>query len=158
DLAPGTYTITELRPVNPGGAWELVGLDCDGPSHDASLDGRHIQVTITAGSQTVCTFTNRLTPAGEIALSKVTKGGTGRTAFVSEATGTRVVQYHQDATTQASGEPVDAVPHRPADATEHVRLGTYRIIEQPPVSTGDSTWVLTSVQCDGVDMPFSQGA
>src|SRR5262249_36021259 len=31
-------------------------------------------------------------------------------------------------------------------------------IEQPPVGTGDSTWVLTSVQCDGVDMPFSQGA
>jgi uncharacterized repeat protein (TIGR01451 family) len=39
-----------------------------------------------------------------------------------------------------------------------VRLGTYRIIEQPPVSIGDSTWILTSVQCDGVDMPFSQGA
>jgi hypothetical protein len=32
------------------------------------------------------------------------------------------------------------------------------VIEQPPLSTPTGTWVLTAVQCDRVDVPFSQGA
>src|SRR5262249_27120800 len=90
--------------------------------------------------------------------SKVTRGGTGRAAFVIESTRGDIVQYHQDATTTKPGVPVDATPGKPADATDHIPWGTYRVIEQPPLSTASGTWVLTAVQCDGVDVPFSQGA
>jgi hypothetical protein len=154
DLAPGTYTITESRPPNPAGGWELAAVECNG----ASRNPRDVSVTITAGSRTVCTFTNRLVPGAAISLSKVTHGGTGTTAFVVESTGSRPVQYHQAATTHASGEPADALPATGADATDHVPFGTYRVFEQPPLTTGSGRWVLTSVACDGVDMPFSDGA
>lgn len=153
-LDPGTYTISETRPVNPLGGWDLVRVDCGGLTRDA----RDVSVTITAGSHTICTFTNRLTPAGSIALSKVTKGGTGRAAFVIESTRGDIVQYHQDATTTKPGVAVDATPAKPTDATDHILWGTYRVLEQPPLSTPAGTWVLTAVQCDGIDVPFSQGA
>jgi hypothetical protein len=154
DLAPGTYTITETGPVNPAGAWNLVGVQCNGVPRDT----RDVSVTITAGSRTVCTFTNRLVPAGAIILSKVTEGGTGTAAFGIESTDGEIVAYHQDVTTKTPGVAVDAAPDTAADATDHIPLGAYRIVEQPPLSTISGSWILTSVACDGVDMPFSQGA
>jgi hypothetical protein len=153
-LPTGTYTISEDdRPLSPLGHWELVDAVC-GLARSAG----EVSVDITSRGPTVCTFTNRLVPAGAIALSKVTKGGTGTAAFVIESTRGEIVQYHQDATTTKPGVPVDASPDNSTDATDHIPWGTYRIIEQPPLSTGSGTWVLTSVQCNGVDAPFSQGA
>jgi hypothetical protein len=116
NLDPGTYTITETRPVNPLGGWELVRVNCGGLARDTGA----VTVTITAGSQSICTFTNRLVPAASIALSKVTKGGTGTAAFVIESTKGEIVQYHQDATTTQRDVPVDAQPDKPTDATDHI--------------------------------------
>ena len=65
-------------------------------------------------------------------------------------------QYLQTATTTTPGVAADATPNRPVDATDHLGLGTYHIVEQPPLtSAGD--WTLTSVVCNGVAIPFAQG-
>jgi hypothetical protein len=155
NLTPGTYTISEDQPDSTLGAWELVGSDCNGVSRST----REVSVTITAGSRTVCTFTNRLVGGGSISLSKVTEGDTGTAAFVIQPAEREDVQYQQRATTHESGVAADAVPDNPSDATDHLDLGSYWLIEQSPLQAppGDS-WTLSSVQCDGVDVPFSDGA
>jgi hypothetical protein len=153
-LAPGTYTIAERKPVDPAGGWTLVGAECDG----AAKDTRDVTVTVARGEDETCTFTNRLTPAGSIDLSKVTEGGTGSTAFVIESLGGEPSQYHQDATTTESGVAVDAVPTAAVDATDHLYPGSYRIVEQPPPAPAEEEWSVASVSCDGVDVPFSDGA
>jgi hypothetical protein len=45
------------------------------------------------------------------------------------------------------------VPTSPADSTDHLRLGRYVIVEQPPLSESGQ-WTLTSVVCDGVAFPL----
>jgi len=154
ELPPGTYTIAERKPVNPGGGWTLVGVECDG----AAKDPGNVTVTIVAGESQTCTFTNSLTGGGSLSLSKVTERGTGTTAFVVETLARQPLQFHQAATTTEEGVAVGAAPRGPEDDTGHVFLGTYRILEQPPISRTGEEWELTAVSCDGVDVPFSDGA
>ncbi|HVW46630.1 MAG TPA: hypothetical protein VHA76_06235, partial [Solirubrobacterales bacterium] len=154
ELPPGTYTIAERKPVDAGGAWTLVGAECDGTAKDT----RDVTVTVVTGQNQTCTFTNKLAGAGSISLSKVTEGGTGTTEFVIETLSRQPLQFHQSATTTEPGVAADAVPAGPEDDTGHLYLGTYRIVEQPPLSRAAGEWTLTSVNCDGVDVPFSDGS
>ena len=66
-------------------------------------------------------------------------------------------QILQTATTTTQGVPTDAAPNTPADATDSLRLGSYRIIEQVPASTPAGGWTLVLVECNNVPTPFTQG-
>jgi uncharacterized repeat protein (TIGR01451 family) len=153
-LAPGTYTLRE-RPVStPGGHWRLVSVHCDDVSESST---RPVTVEIHSGVGTICTFVNRFVAVGAISISKISTGGTGTATFVVGPNSGPPAQYLQHATTTAEGVPADATPATPADATNHLRLGPYTIIEQLPPSTNPDSWALASVQCNGVAEPFAQG-
>lgn len=153
-LAPGKYTIREGLPTSPDGRWRLVSVICNG----TSFSKPPVTVTITAGSAATCQFVNRFIPRGSISLAKITQGATGKASFqISPLSGTPA-DYLQTATTTAQGVAADAVPNTPADATDHLRLGSYRIVEQLPASIPAGAWTLTEISCNGVLQPFDQGA
>ena len=56
DLAPGTYTITELAPPVDAD-WSLVDIVCDNEANQ-DLVAQTIQVTVAAGQTVNCTFVN----------------------------------------------------------------------------------------------------
>ena len=56
------------------------------------------------------------------------------------------------------GSPSARLPIASADATGHLPLGAYWIVEQPPAGGPASGWTLTTVNCAGVLVPFAQGA
>ena len=154
-LAPGTYRIAERRPTTPDGRWRLTSVTCDGRAQSATGP---FEVTITSGQQVSCQFTNRFTPKGAISLSKITEGATGKVVFQVERASTIPAQYVQTATTTRPGVAADAVPETPADATDRLRLGTYRVTEQAPPGADAEGWTLTLVTCNGVVMSFEQGS
>jgi uncharacterized repeat protein (TIGR01451 family) len=152
-LAPGRYVIAEQKPTSPDGRWHLLHVSCDGANRSTA---KPFPVDIVNGKSVVCTFVNNFVPRGSISIAKVTEGGTGTASFKVAPGGGPPAQYLQTATTTSPGVAADATPNRPADATDHLRLGTYHIVEQPPLSsTGD--WALTAVVCNGVTVPFAQG-
>ena len=153
-LAPGDYRIVEQVPKPPGGTWRRVSVSCDGQSRSTTSP---VTVTIPSGEPVICTFTNALIQKGSISLAKITEGATGTASFQVEPTSGTPAQYLQTATTTTPGVAADAVPDTPADKTSRLRLATYRIIEQPPVSTPADAWTLTEVECNGVLVPFAQG-
>ncbi len=153
-LAPGKYRIREGIPTSPDGRWRLVSVRCNG----TSFSRPPVTVTITSGSAATCQFVNRFIPRGSISLAKITHGATGKVSFqISPLFGTPA-DYLQTATTTAQGVAAEAVPDTPADATDHLRLGPYRIVEQLPASIPAGGWTLTEISCDGVPQPFDQGA
>ncbi len=154
NLAPGTYVIRERVPRSLHGRWHLVRVRCNSRSRSTT---RPFLVEIRSGVSVVCTFVNRFIPRGSISIAKVTEGGTGTATFKISPTGGPAADYLQTATTTSPGVAADAAPKTPADATDHLRLGRYVITEQPPL-TASGEWTLTSVVCDGVDVPFAQGA
>lgn len=154
-LAPGTYQIVEHRPTGTGGRWRLVDVTCNGAARSVTSP---FEVTIASGKQVSCQFTNKFIPRGAISLSKITEGATGSVVFQIERVSRTPERYLQTATTTSEGVPAPAVPTTPADATNRLRLGSYRIIEQPPPSTPAGAWTLTSVSCDQELMAFAQGA
>jgi hypothetical protein len=102
-------------------------------------------------------FTNRFTPRGSIAITKVTHGGIGRTGFqITPLQGTATT-FLQSAVTTHPGVPAAARPDTPQDATNDLRLGAYRIVEQPPATGLPGHWTLIGVHCNGVVVPFAQG-
>jgi uncharacterized repeat protein (TIGR01451 family) len=154
-LEPGTYTIHEHEPATRKGHWHLDSVNCN----NAPQSTEHsIQVTIIAGQQLTCVFTNSFTPAGSISIAKVTEGALGTVGFVVQPLEGKVAQYLQSATTVEQGTPADAKPRTPADATHHLALGSYRIIEETPASTPAGGWQLVSVACDNQLLGFGQGA
>ena len=152
-LAPGRYVIAEQRPRSPDGRWHLRHVSCNGASRSTT---KPFAVEIRSGQSVVCTFVNSFVPRGSISIAKITEGGVGTASFVvTPATGPPT-PHLQNATTTTPGVAADAKPQTPADATGNLRLGTYHIVEQPPLSsTGD--WTLTTVVCNGVAIPFAQG-
>jgi uncharacterized repeat protein (TIGR01451 family) len=155
DLAPGTYTIDEHTPVTRTGHWNLDSVNCNNVSRSST---HSFQVTIVSGQQLTCVFTNSFTPAGSISIAKVTQGALGTVGFVVQPLQGRATQYLQSATTTAQGTPAYARPRTPADATHHLPLGSYRVIEETPPSTPAGAWQLVSVVCDQQLLGFGQGA
>ena len=152
-LAPGSYTIRERAPSAGTGTWRLRSVNCNGVSHSPS---RPVTVTISSGASVTCLFVNAFTPSGSITVAKLTHGATGTAGFlISPLTGTPA-QYLQRATTTTEGVAADALPDTPADATGQLPLGSYEIVEQPPLSS-EGTWTLTEITCNGVTVPFDQG-
>ena len=153
-LAPGHYTINEQQPSSPDGRWHLDSVVCDGTSHSTTAP---VKVTVSSGAEVTCVFTNRFVPRGEITLAKITKGATGTAGFeVTSISGTPA-SYLQTATTKREGVAAHAQPRTPADATDHLELGSYRIYEESPASDSGS-WALTEVACNGEIVPFDGGA
>ena len=152
-LAPGQYVIAEQKPTSPDGRWHLRHVICNGVTRSTA---KPFPVEIRSGQSVVCTFVNSFVPRGSISIAKITEGGVGTASFVvTPATGPPT-PHLQNATTTSPGVAAEAKPQTPADATGNLRLGTYHIVEQPPLSsTGD--WALTTVVCNGVAVPFAQG-
>jgi uncharacterized repeat protein (TIGR01451 family) len=154
DLAPGTYRIDEHTRDTSRGDWSLDSVDCNG----AGRSTHSFEVTIVSGQQVTCLFRNSFTPAGSISLAKVTEGAVGTVGFVVEPLQGRARQFLQSATTTTPGAPARARPRTPADATHHLPLGSYRMIEETPASTPAGTWPLVSVVCGQRLLGFGQGA
>ena len=155
DLRPGGYTISERSPRTAAGRWHTIKVRCDG---QLRRPGRPVHVTITTGHNTNCVFVNVFVPAGSISLTKISRGATGTVSFlVSRQRGSQV-QYRQQATTIAEGVPADAIPASPADATDHLRLGRYTIVEQFPTSDETGGWSVDAVECNGALVPSDRGA
>jgi hypothetical protein len=152
-LAAGTYTIRERRPASSDGTWRLASVRCDG----ALVTSRPVRVEIRSGEATVCVFVNVFRPRGSISLAKVTYGDTGTAKFVIDSRRTPPEQFVQHATTHEQGVAAHAVPDTSADATDQLRLGSYTIVEQPPI-VDDEKWKLQTVICNGVIVPFDRGA
>jgi hypothetical protein len=114
-------------------------------------------VTIRSGHASSCVFVNDFVPAGSISLAKITRGATGNVLFgIGRRTGAPA-QYLQRATTLAEGVAADATPLSPSDATDHLRLGRYVIVEQSPPSDTPDGWALDAVVCNGQLVPFDRG-
>jgi len=155
DLAPGHYRISESPPASSGGNWRLVRARCDGASRSTA---QPVEVDIPSGGAVTCTFINAFVPKGSIALAKITEGGTGTASFLVFPAHGSPAQYRESATTTAPGVAAGAAPDTAADATDHLPLGAYWIVEQPPAGGPASGWTLTTVRCAGVLVPFAQGA
>ncbi len=153
-LAPGSYRILERSPVTADGTWKRVRVSCNDLTESAASA---VKVTVRAGEQVTCQFTNKFTPRGSISIAKITEGATGTVGFLVTPVSGTPAQYLQTATTTSQGVAADAVPNTPADATDHLALGSYRIVEEPPPSTPAGAWALNSVVCNGMLMPFDQG-
>ncbi len=106
-----------------------------------------------SGKATVCTFTNRFTSIGKIRIRKRTLNAGATTGFVILPVAMPSHRYLQSATTKRNGPVVRAT----GDDTTGIALGTYIVQETSPSGTGDAVWVLATVECDGVAVPFSQG-
>jgi uncharacterized repeat protein (TIGR01451 family) len=154
-LPPGTYKVAEHLPTTSDGRWRLYRVSCDGTAQSTTGP---FEVTIASGQGVSCRFINRFTPAGAISLAKITKGATGTVKFQIERVSRIPSQYLQTATTTKQGVAANAMPNTPANATDHLRLGTYRITEQAPPSDPAGGWTLVLVTCNGVPMPFEQGS
>ena len=153
-LAPGAYEIDERLPSSLQGSWRLTSVHCTDSSEART---EPVKVTIRSGAQVTCVFTNTFTPRGSIAIAKVTQGGVGRTGFEITPLQSTPATYLQSATTTQPGVAAAARPHTSQDATDHVELGSYRIIEEPPATGPAGHWTLIGVRCNRVDVPFAQG-
>ena len=152
-LAPGSYEIQEHSPNRPDGAWRLTSVRCNNVPRTEP-----VKVTIHSGAQVTCVFTNAFTPRGVISLAKVTQGGVGRAGFEITPTQGPPATYLQSAITTKPDVAAHATPHTPQDATNHLKLGSYRIIEEPPATGAAGHWTLIGVRCNGQDVPFAEGA
>ncbi len=153
-LGPGRYTIHERAPTSTAGRWHLRNVDCDGQTRSAA---QPVEVDVASGEAVTCTFVNVFVPRGSISIAKITEGATGTATFLVAPVRGAPAQYLQSATTTAPGVPATALPHSPADATDHLRLGSYRIVEQLPASSPAGGWTLTAVDCNSALEPFAQG-
>jgi len=166
-LVPGTYTFSEdLTSVNDGGggSWALAGFNCDGepgtpvPGNPTAFTFAYPPATPlpTAGDSLECTFTNQLTPAGSLTITKTTTGGVGTTDFVvtpvADPTDTTVPGDTTDpvltATTTQAGVPVTA-GQTAGSTLNPLALGQYSIVEEGPESSTAGAWSPVAISCNG---------
>ena len=155
DLQPGQYTITESPPTSDAGRWKTVRIICDGVKQDV---GKPVRVNVSSGQSSECSFVNVFIPAGSISLAKITTGSIGAVAFLVAAQNGPPAQYHQLAVTTHQGVAANAIPAGPANATKHLPLGRYVIVESAPPSENPQNWTLQYVLCNGQLVPFNRGA
>jgi uncharacterized repeat protein (TIGR01451 family) len=154
DLQPGQYTIAESAPTSDAGRWKTVKVTCSGVKQNTD---QPVQVTVSSGQTTECSFVNVFIPAGSISVAKITTGRIGAVAFLIAARTGSPRQYKQHAITIHEGVAADAIPDGPANATSHIPLGRYVIVEQAPPSENPQNWTLQYVQCNGQLVPFNRG-
>lgn len=61
NLAPGTYTVTEVVPPPPPN-WSFTSLSCTDPDGGTSVSGATATIDLDAGEIVTCTYTNTFTP------------------------------------------------------------------------------------------------
>lgn len=133
-----TYTVTEDIPDG----WDLASVTCTsggGSTFDYSL-ADSARITLAAGDNVTCTFTNGPTVEanGTLQATKTTLGNSG--AFAFDVAGTA-----QTLTTTADGGTAEG------PAVGPLAPGSYTISETLPTSTA-GTWSLAVVTCDGNDV------
>jgi choice-of-anchor A domain-containing protein len=153
-LSPGRYRIRERAPRSSAGRWHLRTVECNGATRSTA---RPVEVEVASGKAVACTFVNAFVPRGSISISKITEGATGTATFLVTPMRGAPADHLQTVTTTAPGVAASAVPLTPADATDRLRLGSYRIVEQLPASSPAGSWTLTAVDCNGTLEPFAQG-
>jgi len=153
-LSPGRYRIRERAPSSSAGSWHLRSVDCNGATESRH---RRVEVDVASGAAVTCTFVNAFVPRGSISIAKLTEGAAGAATFLVIPIYGQPAQYLQTATTTAPGVAAAAVPHTAADATDHLRLGSYRIIEQVPPKSPAGDWTLMAIDCSDALHPFAQG-
>jgi hypothetical protein len=148
DLDPGNYRITERLPDSNSGNWQLSKVDCDGeelPPTD------HQTVSIESGQGTICTYTNRFTPAGSIQVRLVTLGGTATAGYEVGPHGPAEPSIAA-LTAQTTRPGVPALAE--GDDLSSIPLRGYEIRQN---SIGAGKWQLVAVACNGEPVPFDQG-
>jgi hypothetical protein len=166
-LVPGVYTFSEdLSSVNAaaGEHWALTNFNCDGEP-GTPVPGDPTAFTFTypptnplpaPGDSLECTFTNQVTPAGSLSVTKTTTGGVGTTDFVvtpvADPTDTTVPGDTTDpvltATTTEAGVPVTAA-QTAGSPLNPLALGQYSIVEEGPESSTLGAWAPVSISCNG---------
>ncbi len=148
DLDPGEYRITERLPDSDRGNWKLSSVVCDGSIPPGS---DHQTVSIESGLGTVCTYTNRFTPAGSIKVRLITLGGTATASYEVGPTGPADPSISAlTAQTKHPGVPARAE----GDDLSSIPLRGYEIRQN---SIGSGKWQLVAVICNGKPAPFDQG-
>jgi uncharacterized repeat protein (TIGR01451 family) len=151
-LSPGTYKITEDKPIGDKTRWTQKSIVCNGRTSTGT-------VTISAASGVVCTFTNAHTPLGRIEAREITRGGTATAGYIItpllDSAGERAaaVQYRKVATTRAQNRSAPAA----GDITAGIPYGLYVVRQLAPQSAVSGSWLLESVSCGGKLVPFAQG-
>lgn len=79
-LDAGTYTFTELATAG----WYLDEISCPNISEKKNLQTGSLSLTIAAGQNVTCTFTNRLVPKGKVKLVKHVENNNGGTLGVND--------------------------------------------------------------------------
>ena len=128
-LRAGDYIVTELVPAG----WRLTAITCTDPSGGTQVDvpGATAYVSVAAGEEVACTFTNTKTPStGTIRIVKAASGGDATFPFASSIPGGANFSI---ATTGGAA---------PARSFANVAPGLYTIQEQVPPG-----WSLTSITC-----------
>ena len=126
-LAPGTYVITQAADAN----WALTSISCT-TGESVSLANRRVTITLTAGEQTTCTFTNR---APSITIVQDSSPNDAQDFAFSGCQGSGCADFTLD--DDADGE------HPNTQSAPVLAAGTYTITQaEPPPS-----WPLTSLSC-----------
>ena len=148
-LASSEYRISEEPSEMAGGRWQRRQVRCGGRIVEPDDP---LVVTPSPGAGVVCVWVNEFVWAGSIRLRKVMTGATGSTRFtIRPLDADPAVVYQQRAVVSRAGVPAMAT----GDATNRLPLGTYDIQETTP--TGDGSWQLQSVICNGVPVGSAQG-
>lgn len=151
-LRPGDYTVEESSASKDRGTWVLTDAGCD--SVRGTFSDKLVHVRIESGESLSCTFRNELRPTASLKIQKTTEHGVGTFGFsvVSQDRPGEAIRQSADVTRE--GEPFDAK----GGSTDALFFEPYVIQEflPPPVPTGH--WQLTSVMCDGQEVPFAAGA
>jgi len=120
DVAPGTYTISEVVP--PG--WIRSDTVCADPTGNTTVIGGSATIELGAGEDVTCTYTD--TRLGDIQISKHTVGGDGTFSFSGP-------QNFQITTTSDAGPPF---------VFANLEPGVYTIAEAVPAD-----WQLSGLVC-----------
>ncbi len=154
---PGTYQIQRegarlRRRALEGGVGQL-------QRRPACIARRAVTVTITSGQASTCTFLTGSSRPARSRSRRSARAPSGRSRSSSScATPNRRCSTPSAPRPRPTGKPAGAVPDAPADATDHLRLGRYLIVEQFPLSDPTDAWAVSSVYCNGVAQPFTTGA
>ncbi len=150
-LDPGSYRVKETSPApDDEGHWVATATQCNGASLDPT---QAAPVDVLSGVGAACVFTNTFIPRGALSIGKITYGATGTAGFVIQPVDAPDEQLLQHATTTDQGIEAAAT----GDASDHLDLGDYVIVETSPTTPPDGEWALEAVVCDGQLKPFAAG-
>ena len=134
--------------VPPG--WTLDSIACTSKTGASGtttdLAKASTSVTLAAGDVVTCTYTDsQIPPKGALQITKTTIGGIGTFHYtVTPASASGGKPKTATATTKEPGVEVAASP-----SSIELASGSYAISETLPADSGDGTWKLDSVDCNG---------